>query len=124
MNVEIIYMAWCYYCRTYTVNGRCPKCNRMYQEPNKQYDFYGKEIKHDSSSSTTITLPTSRDFRRGFWLGMGICFFSIIIAKKHNRKLLKGAITGTIISGLFYIHVLTIIIYIILGQYGLTNSMF
>ena len=105
-------MAWCPYCRKYTVNGRCPSCNRMYTEPNKSYDFYGKEIKSTSSSMGGIEpLPVSHDFKKGFWLGMGINFVSIIIAKKHNRRLIKGAIVGTIISGIFYLHVIMILVY-------------
>ena len=115
-------MAWCYYCRCYTVNGRCPKCNRMYTEPNKNYDFYGKEIKSTSSKTSSNSSDeqlVSGNFARGFWLGIGICFFAIIIAKKHNRKLLKGAITGTIISGIFYLHVVSIILLIVFKMLGI-----
>lgn len=123
-------MAWCYYCRCYTVNGRCPKCNRMYTEPNKNYDFYGKEIKSNNNSTNSKGSKSSgerlssSDFRRGFWLGIGVCFFSIIIAKKHNRKLLKGAITGTIISGIFYIHVLIILLYFVFKMLGIEGILY
>lgn len=47
-------MAWCYYCRRYTVNGRCPDCGRLYQDPNKNYDFYRKESKVRHLQKATV----------------------------------------------------------------------
>ena len=112
-------MAWCPYCRRYTVNGRCPNCNRMYTEPNKNYDFYGKEIKSSSNSSGgSATFTSTPYFWPGFWLGIAINFGAILIAKYKNRKMLKGAIVGTILNSVFTLHIITILIYTILIANG------
>lgn len=124
-------MAWCYYCRAYTVNGRCPNCNRMYQEPNKNYDFYGKEIKNkpqtssnkSSSGFNRRTYVSSGSyygasykdehgsFAAGFWLSLPISFIAIIIAsKKQKPEMKKGAIVGTIIWGIVILHIVTILL--------------
>ena len=93
-------MAKCNYCRRYTVNGRCPSCNRMYGEPNKTYDYYGNEIKSSSPSSSSSTVYyTDHSFAKGFWLGILISFGAICVAKRVNRKMVSGAITGTVING-------------------------
>lgn len=111
-------MAWCPYCRKYTVNGRCPNCNRMYTEPNKNYDFYGNEIKSTSSGSSGITYTSDPYFWGAFWLGVAINFGAIIIAKNKNRKMLKGAIIGTVVNSIFTLHVLTIFVYTFLYMFG------
>ena len=106
-------MAWCYYCRRYTVNGRCPDCGRLYEDPNKKYDFYGKEIKSSSSSKSSGSLGSvSSGFMGGFWLGIVISFFAIIIArKKENREMKRGAIVGTIINAILVTHIITVFVY-------------
>lgn len=112
-------MAWCYYCRRYTVNGRCPDCGRLYQDPNKNYDFYGKEIKSSSSSkSNGSQVSVSSSFMGGFWLGFVISGFAIIIAhKKQNREMKRGAIVGTIINAVLVTHLVTVYIYAWLNHF-------
>ena len=109
-------MAWCYYCRRYTVNGRCPVCNRMYEEPNKKYDFYGREIKTSTPSKSTTSSKGGHydlDYHNGVWLGIFINFPSIIIAHvKGNWRMKKGAILGTIINSIFLTHIIGVCIYI------------
>ena len=98
-------MAWCYYCRNHTVNGRCPNCNRLYEFPGKKYDYYGKEIKSTSTSSSSSKSSSSSfykgsslssyasykvdemygSFAVGFWLALAISFGSIIIASKKEK---------------------------------------
>ena len=111
-------MAWCPYCRRYTVNGRCPNCNRMYTEPNKNYDFYGKEIPSSPSQPGSISLEADPCFWPGFWLGIAINFGAIIIAKYKNRQMLKGAIVGMVINSVFTLHVITILVYTFLYMLG------
>ena len=112
-------MAWCYYCRTHTVNGKCPKCGRLYSLANKNYDYYGKEIKSSSSTSdSSIHYETDSCFWPGFWLGIAINFGAIIIAKRKNEKMLGGAITGMVINSIFIIHIISVIIFIILYMLG------
>ena len=114
-------MAWCYYCRRYTVNGRCPACNRMYEEPGKSYDFYGKEIKKQSSATTRKTSSSEPiyysdpSFARGVWLGIAINFGAIIIAKKTGRVAMGGAILGTVLNSVFLLHVFSILLYAMEG---------
>ena len=121
-------MAWCYYCRRYTVNGRCPVCNRMYEEPNKRYDFYGKEIKEkpqpkrSSSSSSTYQSESSIYFWRGFFLGLGTNWGAIFIARKVNRKMMGGAITGAIVSTILIVHIASILIMSYLNAMGINIS--
>ena len=123
-------MAWCYYCRRYTVNGQCPNCGRIYEFPGKRYDFYGHEIpdkpapkKKSSTSSTSSNytkssssnyIPGDHYFAGGFWLAIAISFGAIIIANaRGNRKMRNGAIVGTIIQAV----ILTEIVLIILSSY-------
>ena len=119
-------MAWCYYCRRYTVNGQCPNCGRIYETPGKKYDFYGKEIKENnppkkkSSSSSSSSYSSSRSSgyyysdnegsaAGGFFLALLISFFAIIIASAQDkREMKKGAIAGTIVWGVIVLHVITI----------------
>ena len=102
-------MAWCPYCRRYTVNGRCPSCNR-------QYDFSKSVVSSEKVPGSGPVEPfvSNKGFIKGFWLGIAINFGAIIIANKCNKSLLKGAITGMIINSVFTLHILTTIIYIIL----------
>ena len=117
-------MAWCYYCRRYTVNGRCPVCNRMYEEPGKNYDFYGKEIKRKpepkrsgkSSGESSYSDPL---FARGFWLGIAINFGAIIIAKKTGRVRMAGAITGMVINSVLTLHILGILLTLAARRWGI-----
>ena len=107
-------MAWCYYCRRYTVNGQCPACGRIYQDPHKSYDFYGKEIKKQSSATTRKTSSSEPTYYsdpkwgRGFWLGIAINFGAIIIAKKTGRVRVSGAIVGMVINSILTLHILGI----------------
>ena len=114
-------MAWCNYCHCYTVNGRCPKCNRMYEEPNKKYDFYGKEIKEPQQEQrkstgrvTTAAVPINDgagSFAGGLFLAFVINFIAIIIAVKiEKRRMRNGAIVGTIIGGVFLLTILGTIV--------------
>lgn len=125
-------MAWCYYCRRYTVNGRCPICNRMYEEPGKKYDFYGKEIKPNppkksstskSSSSSSGTSYSNPYFWPGFFLGLGINFGAIMIAKHKNKKMLSGAITGMVINSIITIQVIIVLINAYLYSLGIPNQL-
>ena len=107
-------MARCVYCRRYTVNGRCPVCNRMYEEPNKRYDFYGKEIKPKStpnkkSSSSDYSQSTYFPSSKGSPMtAILICFFFGFIGsiicwasyKENWKKIGKG----------FFIFYLTIVL--------------
>lgn len=118
-------MAWCYYCRRYTVNGRCPVCNRMYEEPNKRYDFYGNEIKEKKPKTSKSSSSSSEGyadpyFWPAFWMGIGMNFGAIIIAAKTNKKKLPGAIVGAIINTIFTVHIITILIYSYLNAAGIT----
>ena len=110
-------MAWCYYCRVHTVNGKCPKCGRLYEDPNKSYDYYGKE--KESSNNQSGGISVSHDGWRGFWLGMGICFVAIIIAAKHNKRMLGGAIVGAIVSSFIYVNIITTIVLMYLNYLGI-----
>lgn len=122
-------MAWCNYCRCYTVNGQCPNCGRIYQDPNKNYDFYGNEIKQKKSESSKKKSESSSSsyhgrtysdyaydddegsFAGGFWLAIPISFIAIIIASAINKpRMRKGAILGTIIGAVFALHIAGIII--------------
>ena len=120
-------MAWCYYCRCYTVNGQCPHCGRIYQDPNKNYDFYGNEIKQknngDSKKKSSSSSPsyqrrsysvyegTGGSFAGGFWLAIGISFIAIIIAASINKpRMKKGAIVGTIVGAVVALHIASILI--------------
>ena len=118
-------MAWCYYCRRYTVNGQCPNCGRIYEFPGKRYDFYGREIvekkpeKKKSSSSSSSThahtssnyVPGDHYFAGGFWLAMAISFGAILIANaRGNRKMRNGAIVGTIVQAVLITEFVLIII--------------
>ena len=114
-------MAWCYYCRRYTVNGRCPVCNRLYEEPGKSYDFYGKEIKKSpppSSKGSKDTYDSDPLFSRGVWLGIAINFGAIIIAKKTGRVRVGGAVLGTVLNSLFLLHVFGILLVLVAQQTG------
>ena len=112
-------MAWCYYCHRYTVNGRCPNCNRMYEEPGKKYDFYGKEIKSQPASKPSSGGRYNIDYSNGVWLGIAINFFAIIIAhKKDNHDMKKGAILGTILNSIFLTHIIIVLIYIFYYHYA------
>ena len=128
-------MAWCYYCRRYTVNGRCPVCNRMYEEPNKRYDFYGKEIKPKTQnnrksstnsskssssgySSSSYSYSSGPGFWSGFWLGIAINFGALIIAiKTHHSSMRNGAIVGMVINTLFTLYCLEVIGYAFLKPF-------
>ena len=125
-------MAWCYYCRRYTVNGQCPNCGRIYEFPGKRYDFYGHEIpekktttKKSSSYSSSSSRSSSSSyssssstyvagdhyFAGGFWLAMAISFGAILIANaRGNRKMRNGAILGTIIQAVVITEFVLIII--------------
>lgn len=114
-------MAWCYYCRCYTVNGRCPKCNRMYQDPNKKYDFYGKEIKESRQEQRKSTERITTDavpiydgggsFAGGLFLAFVINFIAIIIAVKiDKRRMRNGAIVGTIMGGVLLLTIIGTIV--------------
>lgn len=124
-------MAWCYYCRRYTVNGQCPDCGRIYEFPGKKYDFYGKEIKDTSKSSSSRKSSSSSSYKSsssssyasyelderygsfavGFWLALAISFGSIIIAsKKEKPNMKRGAIIGTIVWGIVILHAVTILL--------------
>ena len=122
-----LFMAWCYYCRRYTVNGQCPCCNRIYQFPGKKYDFYGREIKESKPNSTsssssfksgkTYTVHVDGYYKdegsvmAGFFLALPISFGAIIIASKiEKREMKRGAIIGTIVWGIVIIHVITILL--------------
>lgn len=131
-------MAWCYYCRRHTVNGRCPKCGRMYGEPNKSYDYYGKEIKSKSSSSSSSSSSYSSggystssgeysgyydeqegSVASGFFLALPISFFAIIIAAKMDKSnMKKGAIIGTIVWAIVLLHVVAILLAIFYEHFG------
>lgn len=120
-------MAWCYYCRRYTVNGQCPDCGRIYEFPGKKYDFYGHEIvekkpeptKKSSSTkpSKTYTVYVGGNYKDegslmgGFFLALLISFGAIIIASKtEKREMKRGAITGTIVWGIVILHAVTILL--------------
>ena len=131
-------MAWCYYCRRHTVNGRCPKCGRMYGEPNKSYDYYGKEKKSKSSSSSSSSSSYSSggystssggysgyydelegSVASGFFLALPISFFAIIIATKMDKSnMKKGAIIGTIVWAIVLLHVVPILLAIFYEHFG------
>ena len=114
-------MAWCPYCRTHTVNGRCPSCNRMYTEPNKSYDYYGKEIKGSSSNDkNSVSYTAGPYFWPGFFLGLFANFISIIIAHYKSKDLMKGAIVGTIFSSFLIINVITIIILLVFNLFEIS----
>lgn len=112
-------MAWCYYCKTYTVNGQCPKCGRIYQDPNKSYDFYGKE--KPSSGSGSAGISVSHDGWKGFWLGFAINFGAIIITVKRNRRMLAGAIVGTIANTILITNIVTTIVFAYLHYAGVAG---
>ena len=115
-------MAWCNYCRCYTVNGQCPHCGRIYQDPNKNYDFYGNEIKQKKSESSKKKSESSSysdyaydddegSFAGGFWLAIPISFIAIIIASAINKpRMRKGAIVGTIVGAVVALHIASILI--------------
>lgn len=118
-------MAWCNYCRCYTVNGQCPHCGRIYQDPNKNYDFYGNEIKQKKSESSKKKSDSYHgrtysdyaydddegSFAGGFWLAIPISFISIIIASAINKpRMRKGAIVGTIVGAVVALHIASILI--------------
>lgn len=115
-------MAWCNYCRCYTVNGQCPHCGRIYQDPNKNYDFYGNEIKQKKSESSKKKSESRTysdyaydddegSFAGGFWLAIPISFIAIIIASAINKpRMRKGAIVGTIVGAVVALHIASILI--------------
>jgi len=105
------------------VNGQCPSCGRIYEFPGKQYDFNGKEIQkktpksssssshnsHNHSSSNTSYTGKSYSYVEQisnwwFWLGLltgfSISFIGIIIGRRVNRKMMAGAIVGTVLNAI------------------------
>ena len=107
----------------------------MYGEPNKSYDYYGKEIKSKSSSSSSSYssggYSTSSggysgyyDEREGsvasgFFLALPISFFAIIIAAKMDKSnMKKGAIIGTIVWAIVLLHVVAILFAIFYEHFG------
>ena len=92
----------------------------MYEEPNKKYDFYGKEIKEpkqeqrkSAGRATTAAVPIddgAGSFAGGLFLAFVINFIAIIIAVKiEKRRMRNGAIVGTII-GVFLLTILGTIV--------------
>ena len=114
---------WCYYCRCYAVNGKCPKCGRFYEinkssstskkteTKSKNYSRISTPSTYDSTSAYASYKNPDGSFAAGFWLAMAINFIAIIIAIKRDKPITKeGAVVGTIISSIIILHVITIIV--------------
>ena len=106
-------MAWCNYCRRYTVNGRCPSCGRQYEFPKNIVST--KEV---AGSGPVEQTKVSRDFSKGFWLGIGTNFGALIMTRNKSRQMKNGAIVGMIINSVFILHILSIIIYSIIYHFA------
>ena len=108
-------MAWCPYCRCNTVNGRCPKCNRVYEDVNKMYGYSsGNNSKEKKSYGSSYSIPYEArggSFIGGMFLAFVINFIAIIISAKIGKKrMLGGAIVGTIIGWILFLSIANTII--------------
>ena len=103
-------MAWCYYCRRHTVNGRCPNCNRAYEEK-KQHDGINWANKK-SSGYEGVSYSQGSSFIGGFFLGLLINFPAIIIVKRIGGKIVAGAIVGTVINSIALLQIGLMVLYL------------
>lgn len=108
-------MAWCPYCRCNTVNGRCPNCNRVYEDINKMYGYSSSDnSKQTKSYGSSYSVPLEAkggSFIGGFFLAFVISFIAIIISAKIGKKrMLAGAIAGTIIGIILFLSIANTII--------------
>lgn len=108
-------MAWCPYCRRNTVNGRCPSCNRVYEDVNKLYGYSsGNNSKEKKSYGSSYSIPYEAkggSFIGGFFLAIAINFIAIIISAKIGKKrMLGGAIVGTIFGSILLLSIVNTII--------------
>ena len=100
---------WCNYCRRYTVNGQCPNCGRIY---NTNSSSSGSKDSGSTISWSESSSASEGSFAAGFWLGIVISFFAIIIANaKEKRRMRTGAIVGTIVGAVIIFQIVSVIVY-------------
>ena len=100
---------WCNYCRRYTVNGQCPSCGRIY---NTNSSSSGSKDSGSTISWSESYSASEGSFVAGFWLGIVISFFAIIIANaKEKRRMRTGAIVGTIVGAVVIFQIVSVIVY-------------
>ena len=99
---------WCNYCRRYTVNGQCPNCGRIY---NTNSSSSGSKDSGSTISWSESYSVSEGSFVAGFWLGIVISFFAIIIANaKEKRRMRTGAIVGTIVGAVVIFQIVSVIV--------------
>ena len=73
-------MAWCVYCNRHTLNGRCPVCNRLYEQ-SKQF-FSGKSTPTEKNHNKIETVSYQEEKRKR---SFSSDFFFLLLSISRNH---------------------------------------